>query len=313
MIDCSRSMGERKGLIGLEGSKLDRVKRDLVELLRREDAFSPGDRVALMSFRGRPLRVPEVRLLMPLREVAPSRAGDRGPLEEVLALKASGGTPIGAGIREALRLLEAGEGRSRGVVLVTDGSNSEGENPALYVYEALRRDIRIDVVGLGASVDKEALRPLAEKTGGFFKHVTHADELSQALTWQRASASVNAKAEGRSLKGSLREKLRQLDQAYATRQMAIQEYAELRSNLESRLVSAEQESREKRAEASRELAGLHLEREKLMRELAELKARFDERVVDEETYLRRASPIEERIAWLNREITVRQGILRDRD
>jgi uncharacterized protein YegL len=307
LVDCSRSMNEHKGLTGLEGSKLDLVKKCIAELLGNEKAFNPEDRVALLSFKGTPLRI---NIIMPLQEVIPLIMVHGISQEQISALKAGGNTPIGSAVKEALKLLTAENERGKGILLITDGSNNEGENPGLFVCEALKQNVRIDVVGLGASVDEFTLKALAEKTGGIFKYVTHANELNQALIWQGAPIPLRDEtAELRALDESLRKELKHLDEAYAGKEVTAQKYAELKSTLQSKILNLKQEFREKRAQASRELAGFHLEREKLIHQLADLKAKLDGGELDEKTYLKLASPIEEKIAFLNRELPIKQKTL----
>jgi Ca-activated chloride channel family protein len=106
-----------------------------------------------------------------------------------------GGTAIGAAIRTALKAFEAGEGRDRAIVLITDGEETESDALAA-ADEAAQAGVRIYAVGVGSPdgelipvredgkpmdflkdsdgkvvksrLDEQTLQQLALKTGGMY-------------------------------------------------------------------------------------------------------------------------------------------------
>jgi hypothetical protein len=303
-------MGKDKGFSGIREPKLDLVKKSIIELFKNEKAFSPEDCVGLMYFREKVVNAPEICLLMPFQEAACITAGSLLPIEALASLKGEGGTPLGAGIRKAIESLKGEGGQSKGVMLVTDGSNSVGEDPRLVVYDALRDNVRIDIVGLGTSVDEPTLKPLAEKTGGVFRRVSDASELAPALVWQRILISLSSSAAGMLAEtNAIKNELRHLEGAASRNEIDSQGYQNKKYELASKLAAMQQAHRERRAEACRELCGLKLEREKPMAELTQLNCMLLKKEIDKRNYIGTASQLEDKVARLNREIAARQQIL----
>ena len=154
--------------------------QDLLEKLR-------GDRVGLIAFAGTafvqcPLTVDYEAFRLTLKDADPR-------------IIPRGGTAIGAAIRTALKAFEAGEGRDRAIVLITDGEETEGDALAA-ADEAAKAGVKIYAIGVGTAegelipvredgkameflkdregkvvksrLDEETLKQLALKTGGIY-------------------------------------------------------------------------------------------------------------------------------------------------
>jgi len=152
LLDVSRSMLTED----VRPNRLTQAKFAVEDLLTKLQ----GDRVGLVAFAGTafvqcPLTVDYDAFRLTLREAGPK-------------LIPRGGTAIGVALRTALKGFEAGKGRDRAVVLITDGEETEGE--ALPAAEELAQaGVRIFAIGVG-TVDGELI-PLRDdnKTMEFLK------------------------------------------------------------------------------------------------------------------------------------------------
>jgi Ca-activated chloride channel family protein len=179
LLDVSKSMLTED----VRPSRLVQAKyavQDLLENLR-------GDRIGLVAFAGTafmqcPLTVDYEAFRLTLKDADP-RVIPRG------------GTAIGTAIRTALKAFEAGEGRERAIVLITDGEQTESD--ALDAAdEAAQAGVKIYAIGVGTTegelipmreegkgmdflkdkegavvksrLDEETLKQLALKTGGIY-------------------------------------------------------------------------------------------------------------------------------------------------
>jgi len=154
--------------------------QDLLEKLR-------GDRIGLIAFAGTafvqcPLTVDYEAFRLTLKDADPR-------------IIPRGGTAIGVAIRTALKAFEAGEGRDRAIVLITDGEETEGDALAA-ADEAAKAGVKIYTIGIGTAegelipireegkpmeflkdrdgavvksrLNEEMLKQLALKTGGIY-------------------------------------------------------------------------------------------------------------------------------------------------
>jgi Ca-activated chloride channel family protein len=101
-----------------------------------------GDRIGLIAFAGTafvqcPLTVDYEAFRLTLRDANPG-------------IIPRGGTAIGAAIRTALKAFEAGEGRDRAIVLITDGESTEGDVLAA-AEEAAKAGAHIYAIGVGTA------------------------------------------------------------------------------------------------------------------------------------------------------------------
>lgn len=179
LLDVSKSMLTED----VRPNRLTQAKygvQDLLEKLR-------GDRVGLIAFAGTafvqcPLTVDYEAFRLTLKDADPR-------------IIPRGGTAIGAAIRTALKAFEAGGGRDRAIVLITDGEETEGDALAA-ADEAAKAGVKIYAIGVGTAegelipvredgksmeflkdregkvvksrLDEEALKQLALKTGGIY-------------------------------------------------------------------------------------------------------------------------------------------------
>jgi tight adherence protein B len=164
VIDTSASM---------EGEKIVRAKAAADEFAR---AMRPGDRLGLVAFSTRP-RVLQ-NLTLNHEQVRNSISG----------LEASGNTALNDAIVQASRLL-ANEPAQRNLVVVSDGKDDGSTaslNQAIAAAKAAR--VFVDTVSLpGGEQDPEALRRLAQGTGGKAYEVANAEGLEQQLSSIRQS------------------------------------------------------------------------------------------------------------------------------
>jgi Ca-activated chloride channel family protein len=179
LLDVSKSMLTED----VRPNRLTQAKFAVQDLLEKLH----GDRVGLVAFAGTafvqcPLTVDYEAFRLTLKD-ADSRIIPRG------------GTAIGAAIRTALKAFEAGEGRDRAIVLITDGEETESDALAA-ADEAAQAGVRIYAVGVGSPdgelipvredgkpmdflkdsdgkvvksrLDEQTLQQLALKTGGMY-------------------------------------------------------------------------------------------------------------------------------------------------
>jgi Ca-activated chloride channel family protein len=179
LLDVSKSMLTED----VRPNRLAQAKyavQDLLEKLR-------GDRIGLIAFAGTafvqcPLTVDYEAFRLTLKDADPR-------------IIPRGGTAIGVAIRTALKAFEAGEGRDRAIVLITDGEETEGDALAA-ADEAAKAGVKIYTIGVGTAegelipireegkpmeflkdrdgavvksrLNEEMLKQLALKTGGIY-------------------------------------------------------------------------------------------------------------------------------------------------
>ena len=179
LLDVSKSMLTED----VRPNRLTQAKyavQDLLEKLR-------GDRIGLVAFAGTafvqcPLTVDYEAFRLTLKDADPR-------------IIPRGGTAIGTAIRTALKAFEAGEGRDRAIVLITDGEETESDALAA-ADEAAKAGVKMYAIGVGTAegelipvredgkpmeflkdregkvvksrLDEETLKQLALKTGGIY-------------------------------------------------------------------------------------------------------------------------------------------------
>lgn len=179
LLDVSKSMLTED----VRPNRLSQAKFAVQDLLGKLH----GDRVGLVAFAGTafvqcPLTVDYEAFRLTLKDADPR-------------IIPRGGTAIGAAIRTALKAFEAGEGRDRAIVLITDGEETESDALAA-ADEAAQAGVKIYAVGVGSTdgelipvredgkamdfvkdkdgkvvksrLDEETLQQLALKTGGIY-------------------------------------------------------------------------------------------------------------------------------------------------
>jgi Ca-activated chloride channel family protein len=153
----------------------------------------PDDRIGLVAFAGSPYLVSPITL-------------DHGWLEQNLervnVAATDDGTAIGSAIAASVNHLRETSGKSRVVILLTDGVNNSGKIPPLAAAEAARAlGVKIYTIGVGVrgkapipvrdpaghaqivmadvDVDERTLAAIAELTGGKFYRATDTDSLQK--------------------------------------------------------------------------------------------------------------------------------------
>ena len=216
LIDCSGSMNKNKGVADSVGSNLNTVKKYLLDLLANPKAFKPGDKVGVMCLNQKKVNLANLNLIMGLEDAA-SVIAQKNKLSEALAkVTGEGGAPLGAALKEGIRLLAESGLPSRGIMLITDGSESVGEDPMLATSDALLHGVRIDILGLGVRPDEPILKPLAEKTGGFFKRITAVSDMPLAIAWERTPMMFTDKSALLVLdRADVKEEMRELEASHS--------------------------------------------------------------------------------------------------
>jgi Ca-activated chloride channel family protein len=178
LLDVSKSMLAED----VRPNRLTQAKfavEDLLSKLR-------GDRVGLIAFAGTafvqcPLTIDYEAFRLTLKDADPR-------------IIPRGGTAIGLAIRTALKAFEAGDGRDRAIVLITDGEQTEGDALAA-ADEAAKAGVKIYAIGVGTAegelipvredgrmdflkdregkvvksrLDEATLKEIALKTGGIY-------------------------------------------------------------------------------------------------------------------------------------------------
>jgi Ca-activated chloride channel family protein len=173
VLDTSSSMGSGLG----DETRLDVAKSVLSEFIAERE----NDRLGLVIFRSQSL------VLSPLTLDYEALDQIVGSVQDV---NLDDGTAIGIGLSDALNLLRESRARSRVAILLTDGEQNAGSVQPLEasrIAESL--GIRVYTIGViaegvrsggaGVNVDEEALRQMAEVTGGRYFPAESEEALAQ--------------------------------------------------------------------------------------------------------------------------------------
>ena len=133
VLDVSQSMYATDA----EPSRVGRAQSEIVALLDRMQ----GDRVGLVIFAGRPFtRSPLTSDLVSLSRLVEGVHQERGLVPA--------GSDLGAAIRQAREVAEAGEARTKAILVISDGED-HGSSISGAVREATDRGIRVYSAGVG--------------------------------------------------------------------------------------------------------------------------------------------------------------------
>lgn len=180
VFDASGSMNRRTG--GKNSPRrIDLAKKSLAEVA---DSM-PGDAIVALRVFGHRIRegkkgdCQDTELLIPFGPL------DRAKLKKAVGgIKALGTTPIAYSLKKAGEDLPPGPGERR-ILLITDGKEECGGDPAGAVTELRGAgiDVRVDVVGFGLEdeADREASRRVAEVSGGAFFDTTDGEGLKESI------------------------------------------------------------------------------------------------------------------------------------
>jgi Ca-activated chloride channel homolog len=159
IIDTSGSMDEP-----LAGGKTKReaVIESLQGLIRQTGLLTQNDRIAIVQF----------------HEKASTLIG-LTPATEVQQIESainqlrnySGGTMMGLGLSQALKLLSGKDMASRRALLFTDGDTFDEEDCRELVQEFSKNNIPITALGFGDEFNEDLLSALSDTTGGVPFHV----------------------------------------------------------------------------------------------------------------------------------------------
>lgn len=159
----------------MAGEKWAQARRAASALIA---ALSPGDELAVVAFDS------DVKS-MPL---TPADVQGKARLEAFVdGLAPTSGTNIGAALSEAERLLEQRResGRSRRVILVSDGQPTEGMLTAEGLAAAARAlhagGAAVSALGVGLDFDQRVMRAIAEEGAGFYAFLEQAGGLAEVL------------------------------------------------------------------------------------------------------------------------------------
>jgi Ca-activated chloride channel family protein len=187
-IDVSGSM-QARDMLGPQGpaSRIDAAK----EVVSRFVEDRTNDRIGLVAFAGQPYLVSPLTLdhdwvLQRLENLDVSQAGD--------------GTAIGSALASSVRRLDAGDAKSKILVLLTDGQNNAGKIAPSAAAEAARAlGVKVYTIGVGSTgealvpvtdeggheqivrarvdVDEKSMKQVADITGGTFYRATDTQSL----------------------------------------------------------------------------------------------------------------------------------------
>ena len=184
LLDVSKSMLTED----VRPNRLAQAKFACEDLLNKLQ----GDRIGLIAFAGTafvqcPLTVDYEAFRLTLRDANPG-------------VIPRGGTAIGPAIRTALKAFEAGEGRDRAIVLITDGEQTESDAVAA-AGEAAKAGVHIYAIGVGTAEgelipvreDGKAMEFLKDGEGKVVKSRLDEETLKQ-LALQTQGISVRSAA-----------------------------------------------------------------------------------------------------------------------
>lgn len=189
-VDISGSMlAEDFSVEGARASRVEAVK----SVVRKFVEGRPGDRIGLVLFAARPYTQCPLTL-------------DHGWLLQNLARAEVGliedGTAVGSALATAVNRLEASDGKSKVIILLTDGQNNAGKVAPLNAADAAKTlGYRVYTVGAGTrgvapypvtgpfgnkiyqpmpvDIDEDMLRRVADKTGGRYFRATDTQSLEE--------------------------------------------------------------------------------------------------------------------------------------
>lgn len=188
-LDLSGSMrSEDFQLRGRPANRLDVAKEVLTAFIKKR----PNDRIGLVAFAGRPY-------------IASPPTLDHDFLLETISHLNIGsvedGTAIGSALTAALNRLRDIQGRTRIVILMTDGQNNAGKVPPLTAAEAAQAlNVKVYTIGVGTrgkapmpfiqngyrvtrmidvNIDEDTLKQIADRTGGAYFRATDTERLRQ--------------------------------------------------------------------------------------------------------------------------------------
>ena len=193
LLDTSTSMAAEDFTInGVRQNRLDVIKSVLKDFISQRT----NDRLCLIAFAAKPFTV---------SPLTADHAWLLANLERVRFGLMEDGTAIGSAIAAGTARLRKTEGKSKVIILLTDGINNAGKLAPLEAAQAAAAlGIRIYTIGAGTKdmapypvqdlfgrtvyqnvkieIDEDTLRKIAELTGGEYFRATDTDSLKQVYT-----------------------------------------------------------------------------------------------------------------------------------
>ncbi|MBS0212808.1 MAG: VWA domain-containing protein [Proteobacteria bacterium] len=182
VMDCSGSMNG------------DAIAQSRAALIAVAEALDEGDRIQVLRFGSTVVPV--------FRKLAAFGDKQRTALTELAGMLDSdlGGTEMRAALDRAIADLEraGGAGRSRAIILVTDGA-VQAQDILAARNDAVAMGVRIFVVAVGSSAGTEVLTPLAEATGAMLERAVPGEPIDAGVMRQfrRARAESATAVEAR--------------------------------------------------------------------------------------------------------------------
>lgn len=154
----------------MSGDKIEQAKNSVIQLLRDMDA---DDEIAVIRYDS------DSSVVQPLARVGAVRAE---LIEKVRAISSGGGTNIPPALQKGLAQLdEAGRGRVRRVVLVSDGLDSTRSQAEDLAKSGAARGVTISSMGIGLDFDESYMGGVARAGRGNFAFVKDASALAGFL------------------------------------------------------------------------------------------------------------------------------------
>ncbi|HEX2913674.1 MAG TPA: VWA domain-containing protein [Chloroflexia bacterium] len=97
-------------------------------------------------------------------------------------IRSGGGTSIYSGLAPAIAALKRANARSKHIIILTDGQDTDRYDYQSLVDEANQSQITISTVGLGSEVNTAFLSYLAASGGGRYSYVSNSDDLPKIFT-----------------------------------------------------------------------------------------------------------------------------------
>ncbi|MBK8252667.1 MAG: VWA domain-containing protein [Polyangiaceae bacterium] len=154
----------------MDGDKIEQAKNSVIQLIRDMDA---DDEIAVIRYES------DSSVVQPLARVGTVRESLISAIREI---KAGGGTNIPPALQKGLhQLSEAGKGRVRRIVLVSDGLDSTRQQAEELAKSSAERGITVSSMGIGLDFDEAYMGAVARVGRGNFAFVKDASALAGFL------------------------------------------------------------------------------------------------------------------------------------
>jgi Ca-activated chloride channel family protein len=154
----------------MSGDKIEQARKAVVRLIAdmRDD-----DQIALVRYSD------TSQVIQPLTRVGSSRAS---LIAQVNSLQAGGGTFIPGGLRDGLNALdEAGRGRVKRIILVSDGLDQTRAQAERLATDGAERGVTVSSIGIGLDFDESYMGGVARSGRGNFAFVDDSTSLAKFL------------------------------------------------------------------------------------------------------------------------------------